>query len=101
MVFTVSDMKLLNVRLGEDDARKVARLREAGVQISRLVREAIRAEHDRRLGRREAPRHPAEIMAEIYAAYPDPPGLPARRVDLRDRKAVRRAVLAWMRRRRA
>ena len=101
MVFTVSDMKLLNVRLGEDDARKVARLRQAGVQISRVVREAIRAEHDRRIGRRETPRHPAEIMAEIYAAYPDPPGLPARRVDLRDRRAVRRAVLARMRRRRA
>jgi len=98
MVFTVSDMKLLNVRLDEDDARKVARLRQAGVQISRVVREAIRAEHDRRRG---TPRRPAEIMAEIYAAHPDPPGLPARRVDLRDRKAVRRAVLARMRRRRA
>ena len=101
MVFTVSPVKLLNVRLGEDDARKVARLRQAGVQISRIVREAIRAEHDRRIGRRGMSRRPAEIMAEIYAAYPDPPGLPARQVDLRDRRAVRRAVLARMRRKRA
>ncbi len=91
-------MKLLNVRLGDDDARRVAYLRQAGVQLSRVVREAIRAEYDRRASRQEPRRRPAQVMAEIYAAFPDPPDLPARRIDLRDRKAVRAAVLDGMRR---
>ena len=85
-------MKLLNVRLDDEDARKAVRLRQAGVQLSRVVREAIRAAYDRQLGGRAPRRDPGEIMAEIYAAYPDPPGLPPRRLDLRDRRAVRRAV---------
>lgn len=93
-------MKLLNVRLDDEDARKVARLRQAGVQLSRVVREAIRTAYDRQIGERSRRRDPAEIMAEIYAAYPDPPGLPPRRLDLRDRRAVRRAVVAGMSRNR-
>ena len=91
-------MKLLNVRLGDEDARRVAYLRQAGIQLSRLVREAIRAEYDRRVGHRGTHRRPAQVMAEIYAACPDPPDLPARTIDLRDRKAARAAVLATMRR---
>jgi predicted nucleic acid-binding protein len=39
---------LLNVRLSPDDARRAAELREEGVQISDVVREAIRAEYLRR-----------------------------------------------------
>lgn len=90
-------MKLLNVRLDADDTRLVSQLRQAGVEISRVVREAIRAEHGRRVGRRGRPR-PAEVMAAIYAAHPDPPGLPRRRYDMRDRRAARRAIVRKLRR---
>jgi len=90
-------MKLLNVRLDADDARLVSQLRQAGVEISGIVREAIRAEHGRRVGRRGRPR-PAEVMAAIYAAHPDPPGLPRRRYDMRDRRAARRAIVRKLRR---
>ena len=92
-------MRLLNVRLGIDDARRAAELRKTGVQISRIVRDAIRAEHDRRVGRRRARRRPEEILAEIYAAHPDPPRAPHRAFDLRDRRAARRAILRKLRRR--
>jgi post-segregation antitoxin (ccd killing protein) len=85
-------MKLLNVRLDGHDARLATDLRKAGVQISRLVRDAIRTEHEQRIGKRRK-RPPARaIMARIYAEHPDPRGVPRRRVDLRDRKAVRRAI---------
>jgi hypothetical protein len=40
------------------------------------------------------------IMARIYAEHPDPRGVPRRRVDLRDRKAVRRAITERLGRRR-
>jgi post-segregation antitoxin (ccd killing protein) len=92
-------MKLLNVRLNADDARLAAQLRDAGIEISRVVREAIRAEHGRRAGR-QRPRA-SELMAAIYAAHPDPPGLRPRRHDARDRRGARRVIVRKLRRRRA
>jgi post-segregation antitoxin (ccd killing protein) len=94
-------MKLLNVRLDEDDARRAGELRKAGVQISRLVRDAIRAEHDERIGKRRKRKGARDIIARIYAEHPDPPGLPRRRFDLRDRRAVRRAIGPRLGRRRS
>lgn len=93
-------MPLLNVRLSADDAQRAAELRKTGVQISRLVREAIRVEHDRRVQRRRAQQGTAQMLAEIYAAYPDPPPAPRRAYDLRDRTAAREAILRKLRRRR-
>jgi post-segregation antitoxin (ccd killing protein) len=93
-------MKLINVRLGTEDARLAARLRKDGIQISRVVREAIRAAYHDRVEGRPRRRRPSEIMAEIYAALPDPPGLPPRRYDLRDPSSVRRQILARRRLRR-
>lgn len=92
---------LLNVRLSADDSRRAVELRKTGVQISRIVRDAIRAEHERRVQRPRARRPTQEILAEIYAAYPDPPGTPRRAVDLRDRRAARQVILRRLRRRRA
>ncbi len=94
-------MPLLNVRLSADDARRAAELRRSGVQISRIVRDVIRAEHDRRVQRPRAQRRTDEILAEIYAAHPDPPRAARRTFDLRDRKAAREAILGKLRRRRA
>ena len=94
-------MRLLNVRLDDADARLADALRRHGVQISRLVREAIRTEHDERIGRRKSREPAGEALARIYAELPDPPGLRRRSYDLRDRLAVRRAIQARLRRRRA
>lgn len=94
-------MRLLNVRLTPDDARLVAALRQAGVPISRVVREAIRAEHGRRTGGRRRGEKPSAVVARIYAEHPDPPGQGHRRIDLRDRRAVRRAIARRLRQRRS
>jgi hypothetical protein len=92
-------MRLLNVRLRPHDARLVAALRRAGVPISRLVRDAIRAEHERRTRAGARRQTPAQLMAQIYADHPDPPGARPRRYDLRDRRAVRREITRRLRRR--
>jgi hypothetical protein len=39
-------------------------------------------------------------MARIYAEYPDPPHARRRRLDLNDRKAVRRVIAKHLSRRR-
>ncbi len=93
-------MKLLNVRLDRDDSRLATELREAGVQISHVVREAIRTEHERRIRRRGSGPRASTIMARIYAEYPDPPHARRRRLDLHDRKAVRRVIAKHLSRRR-
>ena len=86
-------MPLLNVRLSADDSRRAAELRQRGIQVSRIVREAIRAEHERRVRRSRTQKTTREILAEIYAAHPDPPLAPPRAFDLRDRKAAREAIV--------
>lgn len=92
-------MRLLNVRLGPEDSRIAAELRKDGIQLSRVVRDALRAAHSARGGSGRRRRRASDIMAEIYAQCPDPPGLGRRRVDLRDRRSVRRAILARAKRR--
>lgn len=99
MIFTLPPMRLLNVRLSPEDARRVAALRRAGVAISQLVRDAIRAEHGRRAGGRGRRETASDVMRRIYAEHPDPPGLTRRSYDLRDRQAVRRELARRLRRR--
>jgi hypothetical protein len=93
-------VKLLNVRLGPDDARLAAQLREAGVPISRIVREALRTAHERHAAVRGPRRRPSQIMAEIYRDHPDPPGTRRGKRDLTVRAAVRREIRRRLRRRR-
>ena len=90
-------MKLLNVRLGPEDSRIAGELRKQGIQLSGIVREALRAAYGARKRRREPRRRASEIMAEIYAEIPDPPGLPKPGYDLRDRRSMRRAIRARVR----
>ena len=85
-------MALVNVRLDAEDARRVAELRRAGVQISSIVRQAIRAQHERQVGKRAGGRAAATLLARIYADLPDTPDVEPRGYDLRDRRAVRAAV---------
>jgi hypothetical protein len=94
-------MKLLNVRLGPDDARMAAQLREAGIPVSRIVRDALRTAHARHAAARTPRRRPSEIMAEIYRAHPDRQGVRRGQRDLTDRSAVRRMIRRRLRRRRA
>jgi hypothetical protein len=88
---------LLNVRLSPDDARRAAELREDGIHISDVVREAIRAEHLRRHAQKPGKRRPSVIVKEILAALPDPEEASRRTVDSTDRHAVRRHIAARLR----
>jgi Arc/MetJ-type ribon-helix-helix transcriptional regulator len=90
-------MPLLSVKLKPEDVRMAQALRKEGVTISDVVRDAIRAEYQRRIGQRSARKRASDRMAEIYAAYPDPPDLPARRYDVHDARAARQAVLTPLR----
>jgi len=92
-------MRLLNVRLGPEDSRMASELRRDGIQLSRVVRDALRAAYTARRTSGPRRRRASDIMAEIYAQYPDPPRLRRRHVDLRDRRSVRRAILARAKRR--
>jgi hypothetical protein len=91
-------MSLLNVRLSPDDARRAAELRKAGVQISDVVREAIRAEYLRMRSALGGKRRPSRIVGEILDALPDTPDVPRVVVDTSDRHAVRRHIAAELRR---
>jgi hypothetical protein len=62
------------------------------VEISGLVRQAIRTEHDRRVERRTSGRAAAALLARIYGDHPDTRDVQRRGYDLRDRRAVRAAV---------
>lgn len=92
---------LLNVRLAPEDVRRVADLRRDGIQISKLVRDAIRAEHEQRGRSRRAGRDAAALIARIYEDHPDTQEVRPRPFDLRDRRAVRQAIVARLRKRRA
>ncbi|MGD0769165.1 MAG: hypothetical protein ABSB42_13345 [Tepidisphaeraceae bacterium] len=85
-------MRLLTVRLSEQDAARVAELRERGIKISSLVREAIAKQSAPRAGRMKKPGDVKKVLGEIYSRYPDPPGTRASTVDLTDRNSVARAI---------
>lgn len=91
----------MNVRLNDEDARIADHLRRAGVEISSLVREALRAEYARRTNGRKDRRPVSEILADIYAQNPAPAEEPARDYDVHDRKQAREAILRKMKRGRA
>ena len=92
-------MALFNVRLSAEDAQRVADLRGAGVAVSDVVREAIRLEHERRLGRAARGKRASQVVAAVIADLPDADTAPLQPVDARDRAAVRKHVVAKLRRR--
>jgi hypothetical protein len=85
-------MRLLTVRLSEQDAARVAELRERGIKISSLVRDAIAKQSSPRSGRMKKPGDVKKVLGEIYSRHPDPPGKRASTVDLTDRHSVARAI---------
>lgn len=92
-------VKLLNVRLNPTDALKVRALRGQGVEISGVVREAIRSEYERRV---RIPREAdvEQILRSIHEAHPDRPGAGERGFDVHDRKQFRKAMQRHVGRRR-
>ena len=87
---------LINVRLDAERLRKARKLRERGVRLSDVVREAI---DERFLQLRTEPRADMKTLIRgIFEQYPDPPGLPARNYDVHDRGATRRAIVRKLRR---
>jgi hypothetical protein len=91
-------MRLLNVRLDDNDSRLVQQLRERGISISDLVRGAIRAE-----ARRAPNSEPLDVdalVAEIEKQYPAPPGAKKdRRIDTTNRREVQELIRRKLRRR--
>ena len=89
--------RLVNVRLDEERLRKTRTLRESGVALSDLVREAIDERFDE-LTRSGTARDLKAVMERIFDQYPDPPDLPPRGYDVHDRDEARRAIVAKLRR---
>jgi hypothetical protein len=87
---------LLNVRLDPERHRKARTLRERGVSLSDVVREAI-DERFLRL-RFESEADVKTLIRKIFEQYPDPPGLPARDYNVHDSGAARQAILRKLRR---
>ena len=86
---------LVNVRLDSERLRKARVLRERGVKLSDLVREAI----DERFMRLRSEQQPdvRTSIRRIFEQYPDPAGLPPRDSDVHDRRAARQAILRKLR----
>jgi hypothetical protein len=91
-------MPLLNVRLSPQDAERARALREAGIEISAVVRSAIRVEYDKRVSTPRRGKKPSRLVKEILNAVPDPKVLPIRGFDIRDRRATRAAISSKLRR---
>jgi hypothetical protein len=93
-------VKLLNVRLSDEDAAKAAELRRHGVELSEVVREALRARH--LALRPQLQSGDVRAMLEgIYARYPLDAEHERPEVDATDRRAVRKLIDAKLRRRRS
>lgn len=87
--------RLINVRLDTERLRKAQALRERGVALSDVVREAI----DERFHelRSESTQDVKAIIQQMFDQYPDPPDLPPREYDAHDRRAARKAILGKLR----
>ena len=83
--------RLVNVRLDAARLRKALALRERGVALSDVMREAI----DERYGQLQttARSDVKAVVQRIFDEHPDPPGLPTRTYDVHDRAAARRAIV--------
>jgi hypothetical protein len=88
--------RLVNVRLDAERLRKAQTLRERGVALSDVLREAIdeRFASLRRLDSRPDVR---TTIRRIFEQYPDPPDLPPRDYDVHDRRAARTAIVRKLR----
>ena len=82
-------MSLLNVRLTKADEAAVRILKRSRVQISAVVRAALRQEAEKR--RPRSPAFTAALLEEIFEQYPEPDRATARGFDVHDRRAFAEA----------
>jgi hypothetical protein len=94
----VMGSRLVNVRLDEERLWKARRLREDGLALSTLVREAIDERFDQ-VSRTKTSREIRDVINCTFNRYPDPAGIPPRTYDAHDRKAARDAINRKLRRR--
>ena len=87
-------MKLVNVRLNEEDARIVARLRAKGISLSEVVRRALRAEDRLATPKVDSTR----TIDEMLVTFPTPSSVERPRVSAVDRRAVQKLVRSRLRR---
>ncbi len=92
-------MPLLNVRLDAEDKRLADQLRDEGIPISRIVREAIRTEHARRIPKRGRKQKPSQLVADLFERFPDAPHGEGHGIDTTDRRTVQAYIAARLRRR--
>lgn len=92
--------RLVNVRLDEERTRKTRALRERGVALSDVVREAIDERYATLRASGSGP-DAAAIVRRILERYPDPSRMPRRRYDVHDPQAARAAIRRKLRRTRA
>ena len=84
-------VRLINVRLDEERLRKAQQLREKGIVLSDVVREAIDARYD-------AMRKPADardtdaLLARVHERHPAPKGTRARGYSVHDAREARAAI---------
>ena len=83
--------RLVNVRLDAERLRKVRLLRERGVALSALVREAIDAQYAT-LTRDAAPRDVKQLVAQLFDRHPDAPDDRPRDYDVHTAREARQAV---------
>jgi hypothetical protein len=88
--------RLINVRLDEERFRRAQALRERGMALSDVVREAI-DERFMALRQSDAERDVKAVVRDVFERYPDPADLPLREYDVHDRHAARRATLRTLR----
>ena len=97
MYLYVMTSRLVNVRLDEERLRKAQMLRESGVALSTLVRDAIDVRFEALAGSGHV-RDLTSVIQQIFEQHPDPPDLPARGYDVHDRHQARRAIIGKLRR---
>ena len=90
--------RLLNVRLDEDRLRKARKLRETGVALSDVVREAIDARFSA-LHLSMTGRAATTVIERILDQYPDPADLPSRSYRVHDAAESRAAIQNAVKRR--
>ncbi len=82
---------LINVRVDDDHARKARKLRDSGVALSDLVREAIDSKFAE-MTAEVSPRNMKSLVAALFDRHPDAPGMPSREYDVHDRIEARAAI---------
>ena len=83
--------RLVNVRLDPKRVRKAQMLREHGIALSDVLRQAI-DERFEALRKRESDTDVAAVVRGILERHPDPADLPPRDYDVHDRRAARAAI---------